>query len=382
VLAPGLAYDRREGLEMEAGRSTNLEHVLEPAGTIQGVEPRAGFLGVTREGREEVLMMAILPDDGRFAFVGLPTGRYTLSRFHSDPGQPRAALATVDVASGGTTWIDLSRVERPVRFLGRVLDSHGAVPGARVRVHPESFTTDAEGRFEMTSTVPLAGPISVQVRRDAVETWYSLPGMPPGTTTYEKEFVLGDGTIRVRTMDTSGSPIPARLEIATRKLRPPLGEVETVRFDPIFVDESGERTLAGLLPGEYTVRARFENGSQTQGSISTPEVEVLELRTPLSGDLTVRLREPGGAPALGRWVSVERWVEGEDTPSKGRPGLRWGEPDEDGRVTFRGVDAGEVLVRVRAARGPRSRSEASLAEQRVTISAGESSSIVIELPER
>lgn len=390
VLAPGFTYDRREGLEVEDGRGTNLEHVLEPAGTIQGVEPRAGILGVTREGREDVLMMAILPDDGRFTFAGLAPGRHVLSRFHSDPGQPRAALATVEVVAGRTTWIDLSRIDPPVRFLGRVLDGKGTVPGVRVRVYPEIFTTDAEGRFEMRSSFPLAGPISVQVLRDTVETWYSLPGIPPGTTTYEKELVLGDEAIRVRTIDASGSPTPARLEIGTTRLRPPLGQVETVRFDPIFVDESGERTVAGLLPGEYTVRARFENGSETQGSASPPETDVLELRMPPSGDLTVQVREPGGGPALGRWVSVETWIDGrasggtangrEPRPSRD-PGLRWGETDVDGRVTFRGVGAGEVLVRVRASRGGRSGLDGTLAEERVTISQGEEKSIELELPE-
>lgn len=371
VLAPGLSYDRRERVEIEDGRETSLEHVLEPAGAIQGVEPRAGFLGVTRAGREEVLMLAVLPEDGRFTFVGLAAGQYVLSRFHAEPGQPPVALATVDVEAGKTRWVNLSRIDRPVRFLGRVVDARGAVRGARVRVYPELFRTDAEGRFEMRSTFPLAGPISVQVYRDNVETWYSLPGMPPGTTTYEKEFVLGGESFSVRTLDASGSPAPARLEIAVAKLRPPLGEVETLRFDPIFVDESGERAVGGLLPGEYTIRARFENGSEIQGSVSPPESKALELRMPASGDLTVQVRGPRGDPELGRWVSVE--------PS-GAAEPRWGETDVEGRVTFRGVDAGEALVRVRASRGAGTGLDGALAEERVTISEGEAKSIELELP--
>jgi hypothetical protein len=257
-----------------------------------------------------------------------------------------------------------------VRFLGRVVDGRGAVRGARVRVYPELFRTDEEGRFEMRTTLPLAGPISVQVFRDNVEIWYSLPGMPPGTTLYEKEFVLGGETIAVRTQDAGGSPVPARLEIQTRDLSPPLGDVETVRFDPIFVDESGERSVAGLLPGEYTVRARFENGSETRGSISPPESRSLELRMPASGDLTVRVKGPRGDPELGRWVSVE--------PDDAEP--RWGETDVEGRVTFRGIDTGEALVRVRASRDAQAGLDPTLAEERVTIAEGEAKSIELELP--
>ncbi|MFN0006600.1 MAG: carboxypeptidase regulatory-like domain-containing protein [Planctomycetota bacterium] len=371
VLAAGLSYDRREGVEVEDGSETILEHVLESAGAIQGVEPRAGILGVTRAGREEVLMLAVLPEDGRFTFVGLAAGQYVLSRFHAEPGQPRSALATVDVEAGKTRWINLSRIDRPVRFLGRVVDGRGAVPGARVRVYPEFFRTDAEGRFEMRSTLPLQGPISVQVHRGHVETWFSLPGMPPGTTTHEKDFVLGDEAISVRTLDARGSPAPARLEIAVAKLRPPLGDVETLRFDPVFVDESGERAVAGLPPGEYTVRARFENGSEVRGSVSPPESRTLELRMPASGDLTVEVRGPRGAPELGRWVCVDPGGEAEP---------RWGETDVEGRVTFRGVDAREVLVRVRASRDASAGLDGALAEERVTISAGEAKSIALELP--
>lgn len=316
-------------------------------------------------------MMAVLPEDGRFTFVGLAAGQYVLSRFHSDPAQQRVALATVDVEAGRTRWINLSLIDRPVRFLGRVVDGRGAVRGARVRIYPELFRTDAEGKFEMRSTFPLQGPISVQVYRDNVETWYSLPGMPPGTTTHEKDFVLGDEAILVRTADASGSPAPARLEIAVAKLRSPVGEVETVRFDPIFVDEIGERTVTGLLPGEYTVRARFENGSEIQGSVSPPESKSILLRMPASGDLTVRVRGPRGDPELGRWVSVE--MDGAAEP-------RWGETDIEGRVTFRGVDAGEVLVRVRASRDAPAGLDGGLAEERVTIAEGETRSVEIELP--
>jgi len=389
VLAADLTYDRREEVEVEDGRNTILEHVLEPAGTIHGVEPRSGTLGLAREGRAEVLMLAILPDDGRFTFAGLAAGRYVLSRFDSVPDPSRVALATVDVEAGRTTWIDLSRIDRPVRFLGRVVDGRGAVAGARVRVYPELFTTDTAGRFEMRTSFPLGGPISVQVQRDAVETWYSLPGMPPGTVTYEKEFVLGDESLRVRTLDAGGSPVPSRLEIATTRLRPPLGEIETVRFDPLFVDESGERTVSGLQAGEYLVRARFENGSQAQSSVILPDADDLELRMPPSGDLEVQVREAGGGPALSRWVSVESWIDepaarGADPDAEARSNrdsvLRWGETDVDGRASFRGLGSGEFLVRVRASRESWSGVEGTLAEERVTVRAGEEKSVEIELP--
>ena len=59
------------------------------------------------------------------------------------------------------------------------------------------------------------------------------------------------------------------------------------------------------------------------------------------------------------------------SPHQLEPGPRWGETDVHGRVTFRGIRAGEVLVRVLASRSGRSGLESTLAENRVTIGAGE-----------
>jgi hypothetical protein len=372
VLAAGLSYDRREGVEVEDGGKTELEHALEPAGAIQGVEPRAGYLGVTRDGSQAVLMIAILPGDGRFTFAGLPAGRYTLAQFHSDASVASVPLADVDVEAGRTTWIDLSRADRPVRFLGRVVDQSGPVPDARVRVYPETFTTDAGGRFEMRSSFPFRGPVSVQVRRGAVETWFSLEGWAPDTNAYERDLALGSEEIHLRTVDAAGRAVPARVEITTTSLRSGPPEVETLRFEPIFVDERGERAVRGLLPGAYAVRARFEDGSESEGLLAPPETSDLELRVPPSARLEVVVRGPESRPPQGLWVSVE----GPASP------LRWGETDVEGRTTFRGVGAGDVTVRVRSSRPEWSAVDSVLAEQAIALSAGEERTLELAIPAR
>ena len=109
---------------------------------------------------------------------------------------------------------------------------------------------------------------------------------------------------------------------------------------------------------------------------------------PPSGDLLVRVRASEGGPALGRWVSIEAWTgdaasgapsDRAQTPPESRARIRWSETDVDGRVTFRGIAAGEILVRVHASRAGFSGLEGTLAEERVTIEAGAEKSVELEL---
>jgi hypothetical protein len=338
------------------------------------------------DGREEPLAIAALPSDGRFTFAGLAPGSYTLSRFRADEGAPGVPLATVEVEAGRTTWIDLARAERRVRFLGRVVDAKGPVSGVRVRIHPESFTTDREGRFEMRSSFPLAGRVSVQVRRDPVETWYSFQGMSPETTSFEKEFVLGNASVIVRTVDESGSPAAARLDLALAGLGGAVSDVESLRFQPVFVDESGERRVDGLLAGDYTIRARFDNGAECVQAVAVDDAAEIVMQRPPSGDLEVRVRETDNQPAVGRWISVQvaeedRGRSGDAVPGPGLP-MRWCETDVDGLATFRGVGAGTIVVQVRARRGERSGLDSLLAEETAALAAGETKRIEVDLSAR
>ena len=375
VLAPGLSYDARDGIELEDGARMRFDHYLEPAGTILGVDPRSGHVGVTREGRDTAVVVAELPADGSFAFGGLAAGRYVISRFDPDPPRAREALATVDVEAGRTTWIDLTREDRAARLLGRVVDARGGVGGARVRVRSEPLTTDDLGRFELRSSSPFELPITVRVERGGVETIWSLPEAPAREE--ERVFALGDGSLAVKTLDAEGEPVPARVEMAATRLDPGSGDVPKLRFEPFFVDESGERTVSGLYAGAYALRARFANGSEARATARSPDVSVLELRMPPSGRLTVTVRAAGGGPELGRWVSIEPSTSGPDADGR----LRWGETDVDGRVVFHGIAPGEVLVRVQA-RSRSSDREGTLAEERVTIEAGTEKSLELEIRER
>ena len=383
VLAAGLSYDRRESVEVEDRERTILEHVLRAAGTLQGLEPRAGLVGVRDEERSEVLMIALLPRDGRFTFGGLAPGSYVVCQFQADSAVPPVALTTVLVEAGRTTWIDLSAAERPVRLAGRVLDAHGPVAGARVRLDPETRITDQEGRFEMRSSFPLTDPITLQILRGSVETWFTLAGMPPGTTPPVQDLVLGDEVLRLRTLDESGTPASARVEIAAVELASSGGDVEAIRFEPVFVDESGERLVPGILPGVYVVRARFENGAEVQADVSIPEAASVVLRRPPSSDLEVLLLDADGAPVLGKWIAVETRVDAPAATS-GRastqePVRRWRESDVDGRARFRGVTAGDVRIQVRASRSVWAGEEAVLASEQLELAAGEDRKVELVL---
>ena len=385
VTAEDLSYDRLEGVAVEDGGTIALEHVLEPAGAIQGVNPQASYLGVTRAGERDPRMIAILPRDGRFAFAGLPAGSWTLAQFHSDASVEPVPIATVEVAAGRTTWIDLSGAKRPIRIAGRIFDASGPVTGARVSVAGTTIETDGGGRFETGVTFPHTFHVRIQVDRAGVGTVFEFPGMGRGDTEWKRDLVVGSESLLVRTLDASGEPTSASFDVHARSLELPAeGGIREVNFSGASTDAFGERAVAGLAPGNYEVMARFADGSEVTSTLIVPADAPVVLRAPATGGLTVEVRESNGSPAPGVWISVTGWPPGmgaETDPSVAPVFWREGESDLEGRATFRGVNAGEILVRA-ATHTVVLGANPDLARERITLGAGEQRTVVLVLEPR
>lgn len=371
VIVSGLSYDRLEGVAVADGVTISLDHVLESAGAIQGVNPLAGYVGVTREGERDPRMIAVLPGDGRFTFAGLAAGRYSLSQFHSDASVAPVLLREVVVEAGRTTWVDLSAAERPVRIGGRVIGAHGPIEGARVRMHPQMLVTDAAGHFETHASFALTMWVTMQVRVDGIETAFKFPGMEKGEIEWDEDLVLGRESLVVRTVDERGAPARARIDVSSTQLAAD-GPIQSANGSAIDVDESGERTLAGLPAGTFDVKARFANWAEAQVSVRLPTAEPVVVRAPEIANLVVLARLAGGDPAPGRAVRARTTIEGGSEP---RYAFKWAETDAVGRATLRGVTAGDVLVDVRLARGGFGGDDGVLASEQVRLAPGEQRTI-------
>ena len=351
VIAAGLAYDRRHAVAVRDGETTELEHVLEDAGVLQGVDRRGGYLGLTREGAEQPLLIAILARSGQFTFPGLSAGRYEIARFHSTESRGSVPLQTVEIVAGRTTWVDLRDAERPVRITGRVVDARGPLPGVRVLFYPEWQRTDGGGRFQFGADYALTGWVSFRVLVDDVTTTFEFPGMREDERTWERDLVLGSHGLTVRTLGAEGLPAPAVLDFQTSYWVGRDDGVEGVSAEDLAVGPSGELELDRLPAGDFTFTARFEGGAETTARLELPAAGPLELRAPRVGVLVVEVRDLAGQPLPGWRAGVATWVGDGEAPAGDEAFLehvayRDGTTDASGEVRIEGVTAGELHVAV------------------------------------
>ncbi len=349
VAYPGRRYDRREQVEVQDGATVQLEHVLEPAGAIQGVARGGGYIGVQRGGEGDARMIAILPSEGVFCFPGLEPGRWSVKQFHSDASVEPVPLIEVDVVAGRTTWVDLDRDGvLPVRISGRVVDAHGPVEGATVVTSRKRVETDAAGRFELGSAFPWTGGVGFSVESSGLETTFQFPPMQPGATLWEGELALGDLELDVRTEDADGVRVAAQLFLQLQSSDRP--EITHVSAESLAIPSSGELTAPGLPAGWYWIRARFPDSAELMQQVSLPRDEALVLRAPAVGSIDVLVVHPDGKPAAGCEIYAATWTGEGSAPAEESKFYEHGDgriakSGLDGHARIEGVRAGEVLVR-------------------------------------
>jgi hypothetical protein len=321
-------------------------------------------------------MIAILPGDGRFTFAGLAPGKYVLAQFHSDASVAPVRLLDAEVEAGRTSWVDLSAAARHVRIGGRVVGAHGPVVGARVSLSGETLVTDAAGRFETHVSFAHTMWVRLRVSADEVETEYQFPRMPAGVVDWDEDVALGRESLLVRALDDGGMAARAKLDLSLTVIAASQSHIQAVRAYALAVDERGEHAIESLPAGTYDVRARFESGAETVGSVLLPASGPLVLRAPATGDLVVVVRLPDGSPATGRAVCARTASEGGDST---RDTLRWAETDAEGRARMRGVRAGEVRVEVVRSQGGWGGFDRVLASETLHLARGEERTVTLAM---
>ena len=378
VYASGLSFDRREALEVAESQTLELEHVLEPSGVLAGVG-RWGYLGVTRAGAQEPLLLAILPSNGSFSFPGLAPGRYELAEYHSDASIGRIPLVEAEVHAGRTTWVDLLSARRPITLQGRVLGPAGPLAGVRVRRSDQWATTDAAGVFQFTSSFPLTYRVSFTVLHGGVEFAFDLPGMAQGSTTWTGDLVLGAHTLQVSTLDSRGLPAPARIHLHGG------GGPQNASGSGLRSDATGLLQLECLWAGPYTLEAQFHNGARAQAQVQVPERSFIELRAPSAGSIELQVADARGQPQAGWQAEALTWIASEPAPedheqwSGASAAYSSATTDAQGLARLLGVPAGEVLVILRRSRGFLS-AEAPVHTWRLLLAEHETRSLSLTLP--
>ncbi|MCP3920142.1 MAG: carboxypeptidase regulatory-like domain-containing protein [bacterium] len=350
VIAAGLSFDRREEVRVADGETTTLEHELARAGTIEGLEPGGGYLGVAPAGEQRPVHLAILSRGGSFRFPGLAPGAYEIARYHSDTTIERVPLVTVQVEAGRTTWVDLREAERPIHYAGRLLDPFGPLAGVTVEAsYRHRLVTDEQGRFEFSTTFPWTRQVDLTVVRGPVRTRVELPGVPEGETSWTQDVFLDDEELTVHTHNADGRASTATIWLDDRGTE--TRHVKNVETGKLTVDASGERLIPHLMPGKYQVQATFPNGMVVDGATRVPRDGPLVLEAPPSADLTITATDSAGAPVENASVSVATWTAAGPAPDDlfaANTGVAWraAKTDSAGRAKMRGVRAGDVAVRV------------------------------------
>jgi len=357
IVAAGLCYDRRNGVEVAPGETAAVEFALERDGVLQGVLPNGVFcFGLRRDGVPGLHYCANV-SDAFFTLPALRPGTYQVLQSNAwedrlpQRGQGwTEVLGSAEVVAGRTTWVDLR--DASVEHAGAVVDAHGPVAGVRVGFLLGSTgfaVTDGHGRFALDFGwyVPPYGKFSLT--KGPMKWW-----VPTGTTTIARpdyiEIRLPEHALEVKTLDRYGQPVAARVNVRSDHGAPgwpkAFAVLDTdvggrVRVDHLYGDEYGK----------YEVEARFADGATVRAHPVLPRTEPLVLRAPASGDLEIHVRDQNGIPlAYGPvWVWTADPAQPTDKDSL-LATYRNVVTDVDGVVRLRGAAAGELWIQAEPSR--------------------------------
>lgn len=355
---------RRTTLEVADADSDPLEIELLRAGSlvveVRGAEgsPGALWTSLRRDGQLATdTPFADVGPDGRVAYEALPPGEFEVV-LHSGPvvrsvSADAHARASVAVVAGERATIAFDAP--PASVVQGVLSLDGAPsPLRRVRwigldgSELASSTTDRDGRFVLSTFDAAAGWLEVSLSpRAAAHHRRALDAA--AARGVDLDLDLESGRLVGRVADESGGSAPAGTTVLLEAL--PVGrDGDPFEVATLGVDGDGRFDTSMVIAGPMliTVRAPFAV------PVERRPVDVLvggltdlgDVIVRPGGDLEVVVRSPDGAIGVRDRISIE--IAPKDpgtaaTRTKSRTGA--------GAVTFPGVWAGSVDVRVVAADG-------------------------------
>jgi uncharacterized protein (DUF2141 family) len=281
---------------------------------------------------------AITDDAGRFAFVNLPPGRYTLtgskrgwvttSYGAKAPGRPGRSIP---VAQGERVTASLS-LARAAVITGTILDSAGGVPaGISIRVMKYSYLAASGERRLMQTGASFVGPDERGQYRiyglTPGEYYIAASGGPgPIFATGSDLHLTTDVDVEEATKAVEGGPLAPITDVPQRTvaLLPTFypGSPAPAQATPIAVRAGEERTGVDFNV-QYTAAAHVD------GTVGWPG---------------------GGEIPAGTQVSLT--INDPQMPSLGFDGFRSARPGTDGHFEFAQVAPGPYLLVARAALPP------------------------------
>jgi RNA polymerase sigma-70 factor (ECF subfamily) len=344
VVADGLSFDRRMRVEVVDGVVAACRHELVPAGVLQVAALDVSYLGVTRHGSDQPLLIAIVRDDCA-TFTGLAAGRYRVQRFQSNRSGTPITLGEVDVVAGRTTWADLRSASVRGRITGRVRQGDVPVAGAAVFLR-STVHTDHRGDFllELGSQPDFTNSMAVLLVRVGGLSYRCKPRAGAPTAVLDVDLDLGDRLVELRCVDARGAPVQAGVQVFGEADH---GIVRSVQGDV----KSGADGIASLLvPADLALgcRIEFENGYSTRVNIEPDESGTRRVVCPETVPLRARVLSEG-RPVADAWVHVATWIGAGPAPEsaeqfRANADLQTARTDGDGRVEVR-VRPGTALVR-------------------------------------
>ncbi len=309
VNATGYLPFERAGVEVPAGKDLDgLELVLRPGATVLGTVttpdglPAIGaYVSVVVEQRGSPMRMAggaaETDGEGRYRLEGVEPGPRTLEAQHDELDR---AVADLEVRAG-ENQLDL-RLGGGQEVSGRVVGSGGqpvgsasvslAAPG-QMGGGNRGAITDAGGLFTITG-VPDGTYEAMATHADYGDGRTAAPLTVAGAPVSGITIELPVGATVVGALRGLSMAEVARTQVWASQQQTRSGRQGTVSYD-------GRYRIAGLVPGDWTVSGRLqEGGRQAQGRVTIAagvEEETLDLDFEGGLKLSGRVREEGRAAA-------------------------------------------------------------------------------------
>jgi RNA polymerase sigma factor (sigma-70 family) len=242
------------------------------------------------------------------------------------------------------------RLSPAAQLLGRVVAAGERTAVAEAEVRAEGiegeavgpsvpFTTDAEGRFNITGLAP--GSYRLLARKGTLVGALAQPiVVVAASVTRDLELAVRPGLVLDGTVRAKGKAVPgANVLLGARTAMrvwalPPLKGVS---------DQAGHFSLDGVLPGEYrlTLEAPGFPRFQTDLSMRQSLTKVIELEEHVA--VSGRVFTSGGDPAAG--AEVQAWVQPRDADRAASS--ERATADDQGRFQFTRLGPGDLTLRAR-----------------------------------
>lgn len=340
-----VAMDPATGLQgkgtgvLVTGQSVNINVMLGPTGTINGVVMKADGIttvggGVTVTLSGQTFATTTTDPVGRFSFTFVPLGTFSIDATDSNGNRGRTTgnlFATGETVGANVTYLGRGTVS------GNVADSSGiAVPNAAITltstsVFPGTFTTVADSTGKYSFAKVFVGPFSVTAQ-DAIGR---RGGQAIGNITSDGQSVttnvtLGPaGTITGKVTRADGQTVVAGAQVSLSSYG-----LSTI------TDANGNYKFDILPAGTYQVSATDpSSGDRGMGSgviSSQDQIVTVNIKLNGLGQVVVTVVDGAGISVSGAQVAL--------TSSTSFGGTQTGVTQSDGTFTFAKVLAGTFSV--------------------------------------